>query len=271
MLARFDWGNGRGWVLTALGLTLLGCSGIGHDCTAARTCPEPNQPIDIGTGDSWWNGGSAGQAGDSTVQGSAGAADEAGASGEGGAAATEAPLAPLSVVSVSPPPGAHGVRADTELVVVFSQAMDTAATVAAYESNDLPASQVTFSWDESERSLTVTPNAPLHYATNESSDSDVPAQVYRYGFSTQAQDRLGQALPAASFAFSTLRQISRELPADATRTGNWTVGEAEGINNCLRQPKAPYVPTVCVGDDAYNVRYSGFLSFDLSDFPPGIA
>ena len=55
------------------------------------------------------------------------------------------------------------------------------------------------------------------------------------------------------------------------RTGNWTDGEGEGVHNCVRSAKAPYQPTVCVGDDANNVRYTGFLSFGLSALPAGIS
>jgi hypothetical protein len=68
-----------------------------------------------------------------------------------------------------------------------------------------------------------------------------------------------------------LRQISVELEADGERTGNWTLGEGEGIHNCLRKPNAQYEPTGCVGDDINNVRYAGFVSFDLGALPENIA
>ena len=39
----------------------------------------------------------------------------------------------------------------------------------------------------------------------------------------------------------------------------------------MRKPKAQYEPTVCVGDDINNVRYTGFVSFDLGPLPENVA
>jgi hypothetical protein len=166
------------------------------------------------------------------------------------------------------------VTRETRIVITFSQPMDTAATEAAYESTDLPATALGFSWNDSATTLTLSPRAPLEYALGSDGDSEqvaLPALVYHYGFNGKAADQLGQALAPVQFAFSTLRQASVELEADGERTGNWTVGEGEGIHNCLRKPKPQYEPTVCIGDDIYNVRYVGFVSFDLSALPKTIA
>lgn len=74
----------------------------------------------------------------------------------------------------------------------------------------------------------------------------------------------------ASPAPSALRQVSVELVADPARTGNWTDGEGEGVHNCLRKPPLGYLASVCVGDDSANVRYTGFISFDLSALPANV-
>jgi len=133
---------------------------------------------------------------------------------------------------------------------------------------------VTFAWNDALTALTVSPNAPLGYATG-SAQTDgsaaFAAKAYHFGLARGATDRAGRALPPLAFSFSTLRQVSFTLTADPQLTGNWTDGEGEGIHNCLRSAKAPYTPCVCIGDDAKNVRYTGFLSFDLSSFPDQIA
>jgi uncharacterized protein YceK len=49
-----------------------------------------------------------------------------------------------TVVSISPPNGAKGVKDDENIIITFSEKMDKAATQAAYQSADLPASEVTF-------------------------------------------------------------------------------------------------------------------------------
>ena len=265
--------NGRGLALSTLGALLLACSGIDHDCSETRDCPEPDDTIDVGGGDEWWNPGAAGQTeplAEPSESGAAGAraADASGAAGEG-ATAPAVVLAGPGVMNVMPADGAIGVARETALVVTFTEAMDPSTTEAAYRSDDLPRDQLVFSWDDSHTSLTLTPLHPLVYASG-AAEAEVTARMYHYGFAVGALARAGRALPAITFTFSTLRQLSKDLPADAERTGNWTNGGSEGIHNCLRHPKAPYLPTVCVGDDPNGVRYVGFLSFDLSPLPDDI-
>ena len=167
MFAGIIWGDSRAWALSTLGLVVLACSGMDHDCAEYRNCPypdEPDAPIDVGAGEDWGNGGSAGLPSEPRPEaaGSKGEsrASSAGAAGDG-ACSSEEPTRPL-------------------------------------------------------------------------------------------------------------RRVSLELPAEPDRTGNWTEGGSEGIHNCLRAAQPPYSPTVCVGDDPSNVRYTGFLSFDLSSLPDGL-
>ena len=277
MIIETEWGNRGTMALGALGLVLLGCSGLNHDCVERRDCPSPKVALDAG-GDEWWNTGSGGQ-----FQGSAGAADSgaAGALGEspiadasdrssGSAAAAQQD--PPRLLTLSPANGALGVANDAHIELNFDRAMDTTATEAAYHSTDLPAAELTFTWNDEHTSLTLTPRTPLHYArTDDDPNANARPLLYGYGFDAGARDEHGRAMLAVELAFSTLRERSFELAADPQRTGNWTDAAAEGVHNCLRQAKAPYVPTVCVGDDASNARYTGFLSFDLRALPSNIA
>lgn len=270
MFIGFSWVKRRALALVAIGVLGGACSAVPHDCYETRSCPE-SEPVVSG---SKHDGGSAGAAGRSerghAGAGRAGASSVASAgSGEADAGAPAAAEAP-SVLSVSPSDGARRVASDARIVLTFSQPMDTAATEAAYESVDLPASALSFSWDETTTTLTLTPHSPLSYVRAGKSEGGA-ALAYHYGFNAHAADRLGQPLTPVQLTFSTLRQVSVELPVDGERTGNWTFGEDEGIHNCLRKPKAQYEPTVCIGDDVNNVRYIGFVSFDLSELPEDIA
>ncbi len=271
-----------------LALWFVACSGLNHDCVELRNCRGPEAIIEGRPRDDWWENGGTGPsewpggfepggagfdlagapdqaAGAPSAAEAAGAGQAAGAAGTAGAAGStdsvDSPLEPPRVVGVSPIDGARGISNDIRIAIAFSQAMDRAATEAAYHSSDLPRAALSFSWDEGQRVLTLTPRAPLPYGTGAVSLS------YHYGFDGTARDLHGRALPAVEFSFRTLRQVALELWPDSERTGNWTDRQDEGIHNCLRHPQAPYEPTVCVGDDPQNVRYWGFLSFDLSAIP----
>jgi hypothetical protein len=122
--------------------------------------------------------------------------------------------------------------------------------------------------------LTLTPASPLQYSEGPAAaDGSVTflAKSYDFGFRAGASTQSGAVLPELGFSFRTLRQVSFSVPADPELTGTWTDGEGEGIHNCARNAKPPYSPTVCVGDDPNNVRYDGFLSFDLSGLPEAVA
>ena len=267
-----------GLVLTSLGvgLALVGCSGSIHDCHETHTCPAPVGFIDAGSLDDWW---SAGAADGSSAPGEpvavevdAGRSTSDATGGAGGASVTsdEAP----SVLEVSPPDGAIGVTSDAEIVITFSGPIDARSFEAAYQSADLPAAELTFTWNASQTVLTMQPKTALSYQAGSALPEGgvgFSPKTYRYGFHAFTSDDQGHVLEGKSFAFSTLREASTELRADASRTGNWTDGEGEGIHNCLRAATAPYAPTVCVGDDSNNVRYTGFVSFDLSGLPGGIS
>jgi hypothetical protein len=247
----------------------------------ARDCPGPKGFIEAGPGDEWWDpagvagepGASAGSAGADQSGSGAALANDGGVSGAGGSdSAREGDDA--RVLRTTPADGALGIRRDAQLVIQFSQPMSTASVEAAYRSSALPSTQVSFAWNERRTVLTLTPTSPLEYAAGAAeADGSVSflAKSYDFGFRAGASTLSGAALPELGFGFRTLRQVSFSVPADPELTGTWTDGEGEGIHNCARNVKAPYAPTVCVGDDPNNVRYDGFLSFDLSRFPAAVA
>jgi len=258
--------------LSGLGLAVTACSGGARDCRETRTCPVPVGYIDAGSFDDWWSAGAAGEV-STSAEGAAtpGTSAEGGDGGAGGAysALRERP----NIVGLSPANGAVGLPRDTRIVMTFDRPVNTTAVEAAYVSADLPRTALTFSWNDAANQLTLIPNRPLSYGGGSAAPdgrAEFAPITYHYGFDAIELDADGQQLPAVRFSFSTLREISLELLADPRRTGNWTDGEGEGIHNCLRQAQPPYTPTVCVGDDSNNVRYTGFISFDLSPLPEQI-
>lgn len=259
--------QGRWGILRIVGIfawfaaIAAGCAAPEHDCYELRNCPRATR-VDAGSEQA----GEAGAAGESPFDDAeAGAPPSMRIGHAGESPASSAQVAPPRIVRVSPSDGAVGVAADCALVIQFSQAMASDATEAAYSSTDLPAEAVTFVWSDDAHTLTITPRAPLQYAMA------IPAQSYQWGFASGAVDRLGNAIEPSSFRFSTLREAALVVPADPERTGSFTTLGTEGMNNCQRHPKAMYEPTVCVGDDSYDARYTGFLSFDLSALPSNVA
>ena len=94
-----------------------------------------------------------------------------------------------AVLSVTPADGAAGVRANSNLVIVFDRAMDASSVEAAWESELLPADAVSFSWNPAGDTLTVNPDSALPIAEGEGLDPDVidPISV-AYTIGTGAAD-----------------------------------------------------------------------------------
>lgn len=171
------------------------------------------------------------------------------------------------VVSVSPENGATGVAGETELVITFNVPMNRAATEAAYQSEGIPSSAVSFSWNEDSTVLTVTPNQPLAYDSG-SDPADVQARRYSFFISSSAEDVEGNHLPTPEeFSFFVLREIVASVTAeqDSTLTGNFRSDGQYGTAQC-----APGSDMTCVGDvrvNNANRQYKGFVTFDLSFLP----
>jgi Bacterial Ig-like domain len=90
------------------------------------------------------------------------------------------------------------VPLDAKFEINFSEEMDQASVIAAYQSDTLPASSVNFSWKAPYTNaplltLVITPKAPL-----------APNQTYSFTIGTGAKDPSGNALQAAkTYTFKT--------------------------------------------------------------------
>ncbi|MEO8181123.1 MAG: Ig-like domain-containing protein [Deltaproteobacteria bacterium] len=185
------------------------------------------------------------------------------------------PLDPMQpegprIVSVSPADGARGVTNDVDIVITFNVPMEQAQTEAAYQSEAVPSSGVSFSWNDDSTVLTITPDAPLDYPTGTDPD-DVESRPISFFLSASAQDQDGKHLSApAEFSFALLRQINVSLSAQQNRdlTGSYRSNDTYGQGDCARNQD-----TVCVGDNGGNdgIQYKGFMSFDISSLPTSMA
>lgn len=160
------------------------------------------------------------------------------------------------VVSTLPVSGAQGVAEDAVFVFVFSEAMDTQATEAAYESEELPASEVDFLWNDGGDQLTVVPKESLPYAEG---DEQVEALAFGMRITTAATNTAGDPLAeAATLDFTTLRRIVVNAPRVASTSGRVT---AAGV---------PTAGSFVIGDGASNNAFSSFVTFSLDSLPSGV-
>jgi len=173
------------------------------------------------------------------------------------------------VVSVSPADGSRGVSNDVHIVITFNVPMDQAQTEAAYQSEGVPSSGVSFSWNDDGTELTITPDAPLDYPTGTDPDA-LEVHPINFFLSSSARDLDGHQMAApAEFSFALLRQIDVSLAAQQNRdlTGTWRSNDTYGQGNCARSQD-----TVCIGDTGVGGdQYKGFMSFDLAALPTSMA
>lgn len=147
---------------------------------------------------------------------------------------------------------------DAKIVVTFSEPMDQAAAQAAYQSVELPASEVTMAWNAAGDELTITPNKKLLYqAVN---DPSVMQRIgYGFTITTTATDKAGNNLAAdAHFSFSTARRVSHTLDRVPALTGLVSGTGYKATNDII------------VGDGSANQEYRGFMTIDMADLPSGI-
>lgn len=157
------------------------------------------------------------------------------------------------VVSTTPISGAAGVAEDAVFVFVFSEAMDTQATEAAYHSEDLPASEVDFLWNDAGDHLTVIPNDPLPYAEG---DELVEALAFGMRITTDATNTEGEPLAEeATLDFTTLRRIVVNPPLVASTSGR------------VNSAGSPMAGSFVLGDGASNNGFSSFVTFSLDALP----
>lgn len=167
-----------------------------------------------------------------------------------------------SILAIPPDDGDNGVRADTNLVIEFDEPMDQDATQAAYQSAEIPAALVVFSWDAEGTTLTIDPNDDLAYAQGVT-PAAVVALAYQFSLTSTATDLAGNTLAnPAMVTFTTLRQLTPSFPAVDAMTGDMAFnGTSLGIE-------------VCVGDQYFMAGTNGWvhggITFDLSTLPGDI-
>jgi hypothetical protein len=198
--------------------------------------------------------------GDETGTDSSGGDDETGGQdGTSGQDETSGGVEAPSIIEVLPEDGAVGVASDAPLVVRFSKPMDQAATQAAYQSVDIPAARVTFSWNDAGDELTITPNSPLAYAEG-SSDATTDPLSYSFTISNTGESEAGIALEMdTDVTFSTLRRLSLSYDQDVSLSGR--VRDLGG--------STLVAGSYLLGDNSVNDPARGFVSFDVSSLPEG--
>jgi Big-like domain-containing protein len=161
-----------------------------------------------------------------------------------------------TIVETVPLDGTIGVLADAPLVVRFSEAMDQAATQAAYQSADIPAGFVTFGWNGAADELTITPIVPLPYAMG---DIDAAPLAYQFTITTAAKSLAGEALAEdVVVGFTTLRRVTQIVERDAALSGN--VGDVGGP-----------LGSTFFGDRSSNEPVRWAVTFDATELAPEIA
>jgi hypothetical protein len=147
--------------------------------------------------------------------------------------AAERDCTPPAVVQITPAKGAVGVQSDVKVVLVFSKKMNHLSVQQAYQSMDLPAAQVDWSWTDTAtgEQLTIAPRSPLQYA-------DGVAKTYSFMLAGTATDTVGNPLPTTAWSFSTLRRLKASIGLLGSLTGAvsynpmtnaYSAGEAPGI------------------------------------------
>jgi Bacterial Ig-like domain len=173
---------------------------------------------------------------------------------------TGADTTPPSVIAVDPPDGATGVSSDAIITFTFSEPMDQAVTQAAYQSLDLPSSEVTFTWNDDSTLLEIVSDNFLEYATG---DLAVAAKGYAFSVSETAQDISGNALEMFSSSFSTLRAIANQCPGMADLEGD-VFSNATVVTDGSVIEVGDYADNL----GAENLGVRGLFTFDLSTCLP---
>jgi hypothetical protein len=185
--------------------------------------------------------------------------------GRTGTEASGVDATPPTVLSSSPAAGARGVASDARIELSFSEPMDTRATEGAYSSRALPPGDVSFSWRDDDRVLSIEPKSPLRVAAG-TNFAQLDAEEYSIQLSSAASDRAGNPLAPFDLTFAVVRELTQLVTASGDRTlsGNWRSDDTFGVDVCEEA-----AATICVGDSFSlgSPSYRGFVSFDLSALP----
>jgi len=165
------------------------------------------------------------------------------------------------IVAVSPANNATGVLKSAKITIEFSEPMDTASVEAAYGSSSegLKPAQVTFTWEDGDKKLVISPKAELAYSPN------ATPIIYSFALAGSAADKAGNTLGTTLVSsFSTLRTLS------ATLAGESIDGyiEDDGSNSYTAFTSGSPV-FVGIQDSEAGVYscYRAFISFPLSGLP----
>jgi len=183
--------------------------------------------------------------------------------GGGGGDDSETPTPP-TVTLTSPLDNSYQIHPDSDIVITFSTAMDTATVHAAI--NFSPATTITFSpadWNPGMTVLTITPDNNLAENT-----------AYTVTIGTGAQDSVGTALASAySLDFTTgdvpLVSDSQPYPSGATGVSpdDWVgFGFSEPMSTASVEENLNVVPSA-----TYSTRWEEGNSVLILDFSPALA
>lgn len=187
-------------------------------------------------------------------------AENGGDTGPADSSADSDPGEAPTLLSSTPAHGDVGVRAETTIVLVFSEAMDPASVEAALVRSEPGLSP---GWDAGHTTLTLTPVSPLAYAEGRGTDpSQVDALSYTVEIGTGATS--AQGVPLAEpviLRFQTLKRMFSTAVPDPELTGQLYGGDYD---------RAPPADELRVGDLSSDVGIRSFVSFDLSGLPADV-
>jgi hypothetical protein len=164
-----------------------------------------------------------------------------------------------TIVSTTPEDGATAVAENTDVVIVFSEPMDTAAVEGAYNSDDLPPPLIDMSWNEAGDTLTISSEDVVVYAEGVGTDPDtVDARVYALTLDAdRTRDLAGNSIAETfELSFSTQKRMSATF--DLVNDDSLVSIDGEAGN-----PQGAFF----VGDTNKDVLVKSFLTFDLLPLP----
>jgi len=168
---------------------------------------------------------------------------------------------PPELLSAFPGDGYRGFKASDQIVLEFSEPMDTASVEAAFmlTRDGVTAWPVTLTWEDDGRRVRIQPNPPLPYSPNANDET------FFWKLADTAKDPAGNPLPQSYEArFTTLRTLTVRLPAEAIDGMTFSPPGTVELSNST----ATYT---WVGDrDTGKCAYT-FFSFDMSALPSDLA
>ncbi|MBN2527500.1 MAG: Ig-like domain-containing protein [Deltaproteobacteria bacterium] len=138
-----------------------------------------------------------------------------------------------SVVSISPPDGAPGVDANSEIVITFSEPMDTSSIEGMISVSGISIQNLSFSWNITGTILTIASSNGWEYASGVTPES-TQARIYTIFVESNVADVVGNPMGVRLQAeFSTLRRITQTFaPVVNSNYFSYAVSTYETINYC---------------------------------------